>query len=116
MTEYVFDHIHLSSPDPLKTAEFYEKMFGATRITAREDSARLDLKGVTILINKAREGAPVGLLHFGIRTGNLEQSVSSLKEQGVKFTREPREIRPGFKISFLEAPEAVSIELQEGQF
>ena len=28
MPNYWFDHIHLMSPDPLKTAEFYEKSFG----------------------------------------------------------------------------------------
>lgn len=115
MPEYVFDHIHLSSPDPVKTAAFYEEMFGAKRISASENGAKLDLKGVTILINKTREGGTPGLVHFGIRTDNLERSVASLKESGVKFTTEPREIRPDFKISFLEAPEKVSIELQQGQ-
>ena len=72
MPEYWFDHIHLRSPDPIKTAEFYEQMFGAKRISARNEgdgraSAKLDLKGVTILINQAREGDPTGLVHFGIR-------------------------------------------------
>ena len=121
MPEYVFDHIHLTSPDPLKTAEFYEKMFGARRISARDNhdgraSAKLDLSGVTILINQPREGQPTGLVHFGIRTGNLTDSVAAMKKSGVKFTQEPREIRPDFKMSFLEAPDRVSIELQEGQF
>lgn len=120
MAEYHFDHIHLRSPDPLKTAEFYEQMFGARRISARDEgdgraSAKLDLKGVTILINQSREGDPAGLVHFGIRTEKLEESVALMKEKGVKFTQEIRQIRPDFKISFLEAPENVSIELQEGQ-
>ena len=121
MPEYYFDHIHLRSPDPLKTAEFYEKMFGAKRISARDNgdgraSAKLDLSGVTILINQSGEGQPTGLVHFGIRTDNLADSVAAMKEKGVKFTQEIREVRPDFKMSFLEAPEGVSIELQQGQF
>ena len=121
MPEYTFDHIHLRSPDPIKTAESYEKMFGAKRISARDQgdgraSAKLDLKGVTILINQAREGDPVGLVHFGIRTDKLEDSVSVMKEKGVVFTQDVRQVRPDFKMSFLTAPEGVSIELQEGQF
>ena len=121
MPEYWFDHIHLRSPDPIKTAEFYEQMFGAIRITARDEgdgraSAKLDLKGVAILINQAREGEPTGLVHFGIRTNKLDESVAAMKEKGVKFTQDIRQVRPDFKMSFLVAPQNVSIELQEGQF
>ena len=32
MAKFKFDHIHLMSPDPAKTAEFYQKMFGATML------------------------------------------------------------------------------------
>ncbi len=121
MLDYWFDHIHLRSADPLKTAEFYEQMFGAKRISARNEgdgraSAKLDLNGVTILINQAREGDPTGLVHFGIRTNKLDESVAAMKEKGVKFTQDIRQVRPDFKMSFLVAPDDVSIELQEGQF
>ncbi len=116
MAKYVFDHIHLRSPDPVKTAEYYEKMFDAKRVSASENSAKIDLNGLIILIAKTREGQASGLHHFGIRTKNLEQTAESLKKQGVKFTTEPRQVRPDFKMSFLEAPEGVPIELQEGQF
>lgn len=121
MPDFWFDHIHLRSLDPLKTAEFYETTFGAKRISHSNEgpagaSAKLDLKGVTILINKPREGEPTGLVHFGIRTDNLEDSVAAMKEKGIKFTQDIRQIRPDFKMSFLVAPENVSIELQQGQF
>jgi lactoylglutathione lyase len=121
MPEYWFDHIHLKSPDPLKTAEFYERVFGAKRINYRtgsdgKSSATLDLKGVTVLINQPREGEATGLVHFGIRTDKLGESVGALKEKGIKFSQDIKEVRPDFKMSFLVAPEGVSIELQEGQF
>ena len=121
MPEYWFDHVHLRSPDPLKTAEFYEQTFGARRISYRNEgdgraSAKLDLKGVTILINQSRENEPTGLVHFGIRTDKLDESVAAMKEKGIKFTQDIRQVRPDFKISFLTAPEGVSIELQQGQF
>ena len=120
MPEYYFDHIHLRSLDPIKTAEFYEQTFGAKRVSSRNEpgraSAKLDLNGVTILINQAREGDKVGLDHFGIRTDKLEDSVAAMKQKGIAFTQDVRQIRPDFKMSFLTAPEGVSIELQEGQF
>jgi predicted enzyme related to lactoylglutathione lyase len=121
MPEYLFDHIHLRSRDPVKTAEFYEQMFDAKRVSMRDEGdgrarVKLDLKGITILINQqTEEGAPIGLVHFGIRTDKLDEAVTAMKERGVKFTQEIRQVRPDFKISFLVAPEDVSIELQEGQ-
>ena len=117
MPKVYFDHIHLASPDPKKTAEAYKKMFGA-KITVQEMApgrviAKVDLGGVLLLITPAREGQ-VGLLHFGVRTDNLKQAVTELKADGVTFTQDVREVRPDFKMSFLTAPENVSIELQEG--
>ncbi len=120
MADYWLDHIHLMSPDPLKTAEFYEKMFGASRVSARDEGdgramAKLDLNGITLLISqRTGDDAQFGLVHFGIGTENLEKAVATMKADGVEFTTEVREVRPGFKISFLTAPEGVSIELQEG--
>lgn len=120
MPEYQIDHIHLMSPDPVKTAEFYEKSFGARRVNVSEmgegrKNVNLDLGGVTILISQPRgDAAENGLGHFGIRTDNLEAAVKELKADGVPFTMDITQVRPDFKISYLTAPENVSIELQEG--
>jgi lactoylglutathione lyase len=117
---YWFDHVHLISPDPRKTAEFYEKMFGARQVSMRDLGngrvvVNLNLNGTTILVSPQRDdNARTGLDHFGIRTDNLDKAVDELKTNGVKFTQDITEVRPDFKISFLLAPENVSIELQEG--
>ncbi len=127
MPNYSYDHIHLVSPDAVKTAEFYERMFNAKRVSVGElgagrVSVELDLNGSRVLVMSRRvqpETAPsspetdYGLEHFGIRTDNLEAAVADLKAKGVQFKEEIREIRPGVKISFLWAPENVLIELLE---
>lgn len=120
MPEYSFDHVHLRSTDTVKTAEFYEKMFGATIVSKREFGEgkamiSLDLNGTSILIAPAEEGTVQnGLDHFGIQTNDLKTAVEELKAQGVTFTQDYREVSPTFKMSFLTAPENVKIELQEG--
>ena len=120
MPGYWLDHIHLMSPDPVKTAEFYEKMFGANRVSLRDEGdgramVKLELSGTTILINqRTGDNAQVGLVHFGVGTDNLDEAVEAMKARGVEFTQDIREVRPGFRISFLVAPDDVSIELQEG--
>ena len=122
MPNYWFDHIHLISSDPVKTADFYEKMFGARKSVRDMGSGRLavsvDLNGTKILIRGKGEGdaEKPSLDHYGIRTDNLEKAASELKAQGVVFTVEPRQVSPQFKMSFLRTPDGVSIELQEGSF
>ncbi len=120
MPSYVFDHIHLISADPNKTADFYVKMFGAKKIIRDLGPGRqavsVDLAGTSILIRQAGDadkGEP-SLDHYGIRTDNLEAAIKELKAAGVEFTMEMRALRPDFKISFLRTPDGVSIELLQG--
>jgi catechol 2,3-dioxygenase-like lactoylglutathione lyase family enzyme len=120
MPKYWFDHIHLISPDPVKTADFYEKTFGAKKsikdLGGGRQAVSVDLAGTKILIRGKSEGEAEkpSLDHYGIQTDNLEQAVADLKKQGVVFTMEIRQIRPDMKISFLRTPDGVSIELQQG--
>ncbi|MFC2009995.1 VOC family protein [Chloroflexota bacterium] len=120
MPNYWFDHIHLMSSDPLSTAEFYEKMFGARQVSTHKTgdgraTVNLNLNGTTILITQPQgDSSRAGLDHFGVRTDDLLAAAEELKAIGVNFTQDVTEVRPGFKISFLKAPEDVAIELQEG--
>ena len=119
MPELSFDHIHLYSPDPQQTAGFYVKTLGAKLVSITELApgrfiTKLDLHGVSLLISKARENMPTGLVHFGIKTDKLEKAVAGLKAEGVKFTQDVTQVTPTLKVSFLQAPDNVTIELQEG--
>ncbi|MFC1981380.1 VOC family protein [Chloroflexota bacterium] len=126
MPNYYFDHVHLTSPDPLRTAEFYERMFGARRVDIREiidgrTLVDLILNESAIKVSQPRAQSLVpgasqpcsGLEHFGLRTDNLEAAVDELKTKGVKFLQEIRVLNPKIKISFFLAPEDVAIELVE---
>ena len=126
MPNYWYDHIHLISPDPVKTAQFYQSMFGAKLIETRQiadgrTSVELSLNGSRVLVlnpknqpqSDSQPGVGYGIDHFGIRTDDLQAAVEDLKANGVEFTEEIREARPGLKISFLLGPENVLIELLE---
>ncbi len=125
MPNYWFDHVHLTSTNPMKTAEFYGKMVGARIVGSQELTpgrtlVQLDLNGATILVMKPRDeplmpNTPeTGLEHFGLRTDDLEAAVKELKAKGVEFVVEITQRKPGFKISYFLGPENVPIELQEG--
>ena len=124
MPRYWFDHVHLNSPDFLKTANFYEEMFGAKRIVIREltggrTMTALALNGTEIKITQPKAQMLVatpagnGLDHFGLRTDNIELAVEGLKAKGVKFVQEITEVRPGDKVSFFLGPEDVLIDLAQ---
>jgi lactoylglutathione lyase len=45
MATFTYDHIHLRSPNPEKTAQWYERMFGAEVLrTMQQGKPRIDLK------------------------------------------------------------------------
>jgi lactoylglutathione lyase len=123
MGAFKFDHIHLRSPNPEQTAQFYERMFGAT-IHRSSQSGKprvdMDLCGQMIFIAQvtptdkvgdAPQSPYIGLDHVGLIVSGIDGIVSELKGKGAKFTMEPTTIRPGVRIAFLTGPESVSIEL-----
>jgi lactoylglutathione lyase len=118
-----WEHIHLRSPDPEATAEWYKDKLGAEIVKSPQPdgSARIDLNlgGQKIFIAKAVAGnvaaAPaspyLGLDHFGLTVPDIKEAVAVLKAKGVTFTMDVTTARPGVQIAFLTAPESVSIEL-----
>ena len=124
MATFYFDHIHLNSPDALKTAQFYENMLGAkiVRLTRGGTVVRLDLNGQQTMIGPPVGSPPLvpatlqpqyGLIHFGLRTDNLEQAVPELKAKGMKFVQDITPLPSGSKISYFLGPEDVLVELQQ---
>jgi lactoylglutathione lyase len=123
MAKFLWDHIHLRSPDPEATAQWYEKMLGAEIIrSVQQGQPRIDLKigGANVFIAPVKEGdgvnpAPAtpyqGLDHFGLAVTGIDAVAAELKAKGVEFTREPTTVRPGVRVCFLRGPQGVSIEL-----
>jgi lactoylglutathione lyase len=123
MATFTYDHIHLRSPDPEATAQYYARMFGAEIIrTLQQGQPRIDLKlgGADIFIapvapDSAVNAPPVtpyqGLDHFGLAVSGIDAIAAELKAKGAEFTMEPTTIRPGVRVCFIRGPQGVSIEL-----
>ncbi|MEJ0019273.1 MAG: VOC family protein [Acetobacteraceae bacterium] len=123
MTKFTWEHIHLRSPDPAATAQWYQDILGAEviRTPQPDGSTRYDLEltGQKIFIAMADPSTTgsspqtpyMGLDHFGLTVPDIDAAVAELKGKGVPFTMEPKTIRPGVRIAFLTAPQNVSIEL-----
>ena len=123
MAKFTWDHVHIRTPDPEATAQWFEKMLGAEIIRSMPNGKpRIDMKlgGANIFIAPVAAGdqvnaAPVtpyqGLDHFGLAVKGIDAIAADLKKKGVEFTKEPHSPRPGIKICFLRGPQGVSIEL-----
>jgi len=123
---YRYDHMHLRTRDVKKTAEYYRDTFGAKIVESIQSDGRprtdLDLDGLTIFIASVHAEAKtpnapaepyIGLDHFGLRVDDMDAAVGELKRRGAQFSMEPRTIRPGVRIAFIQAPDNVRIELLE---
>jgi lactoylglutathione lyase len=125
MPTYTWDHIHLRSPDPEATAQWFERILGAEIIrTMQQGKPRIDLKlgGANIFIapvaaddgvNPAPTTPYQGLDHFGLTVSGIDAVAAELKGKGVEFTTEPTTVRPGVRICFIRGPQGISIELLE---
>jgi len=125
MSKYTWDHVHLRSPDPEATAQWFERMLGAEVLrTMQQGKPRIDLKlgGANIFIAPVAADDGVnpppttpyqGLDHFGLTVSGIDAVAAELKGKGVEFTKEPTTVRPGVRVCFIRGPQGISIELLE---
>ncbi|MEJ2375246.1 MAG: VOC family protein [Pseudolabrys sp.] len=125
MPHLIWDHIHLRSPDPEATAQWFERMLGAEVIrSVQEGKPPIDLKlgGANIFIAAVAPGDGVnaaprtpyqGLDHFGLAVTEIDAVATELRAKGAEFVKEPHSPRPGIKICFLRGPKGISVELLE---
>jgi catechol 2,3-dioxygenase-like lactoylglutathione lyase family enzyme len=108
-----FHHVHLRTPDPEATLNWYVEMFGGERkkLKGLVDAVKYD--DVWILAQKGEATPSEGhaIDHIGWRTTmDLSVKAAELKGKGVRFTTDPQPFR-NIHISYVEGPAAVKIEL-----
>jgi catechol 2,3-dioxygenase-like lactoylglutathione lyase family enzyme len=125
MPKLTWDHVHLRSPDPEATAQWFERMLGGEVIrSVQQGEPRVDVRlgGANIFIAPVKAGDGVnpppvtphqGLDHFGLTCTGIDAIAAELKAKGVEFTREPTTVRPGVRVCFIRGPQGISIELLE---
>jgi catechol 2,3-dioxygenase-like lactoylglutathione lyase family enzyme len=114
------NHLHLKTPDPRKTAEWYVEHVGAKIVSEREvdgrTTFRLNLHGVTLSVTdflKEQQLAQFyGLEHIAIDAEDFAGEVARIKAAGVKILEE-RTLPDGRKVCFFEGPQGVRLEFLE---
>jgi lactoylglutathione lyase len=115
------NHLHLKTPNPKKTADFYVEYTGAKIVkeATRPDGSknfRLDLHGVELNVTQFLEEQKLeqfmGLEHVAIDTNNFDGEVNKIKSAGLKILEE-RVLPDGRRVCFFEGPEGVRLEFLE---
>ena len=114
---FKMNHIHLKTPDPEKTAQFYVDSLGAKIVgQAGANGLRLDLHGLSVNITKFIEGQTreqiYGFEHIAVDTDDLDNVVASLKASGAKILEETQ-VGEGRRVCFFEGPEGIQLEVLE---
>ncbi len=120
------DHVHLLSRNPVVAARWYEDNLGCRLVKQVEVAGApqiyLSVGSESLLIIRGeRTGESVaggepektwGTEHFGFRVASdFSGLCDALKERGVKFLMEPRDINSATSVAFIEGPDGVEIEL-----
>jgi lactoylglutathione lyase len=119
-------HIHIKSPDPRKTAEWWVEAFGLkimgdeTRVFGDRFIRCTTEDGFAVTISGARTGetlrqgdasAHLGLEHVAFATDDLESDIARLGRLGAKLQEGPIQVPNGPLVAFVHGPDDVRIEL-----
>jgi lactoylglutathione lyase len=125
------NHIHLKSPNPHETANWYVRAFNfriVSDTTRPEPFSDRFIRcmsedgGMSFAISGATTGQSLGsgdaqphhgLEHFGLDSGNLERDIARLHGLGAELMDGPKDAGNGLRIAFIKAPDDVRIELIE---
>ena len=120
-----FDHVHLISKDPQRTANWYVDKLGGEIVRDGEvrgaPQVYVEIGGGAMLIVRGeRPGESTsdksslewGVDHFGVKVkGDFAAFCAGLKAKGVEFSVELRDFNPTTQLAFINAPDGVSVEL-----
>lgn len=122
--KYGFDHVHLVGNDLDASERFYREMFGAQTLGRRDAGGTVNLMmrldGINLFIRGPRPGEQVtadgqevrfAYDHVGVVVEDLEAAIAELRDKGVRVLQEPRTVRPGTHVAFVEGPDHTRIEV-----
>jgi catechol 2,3-dioxygenase-like lactoylglutathione lyase family enzyme len=114
---FKLNHVHLKTPDPQQTTNFYVENLGATIVSEIGTRGyRLNLHGLTVNLTTHVEDQTrqqvYGMEHFALDTDDLDGVVAKLKANGARVL-EQMVSGNGRRICFLEGPDGVQLEIIE---
>ena len=124
---YAINHVHIRASDPHSSAAWYTEHFGAKLLAAREVmqgtiTVSMEVDGpVRLNISSQKAGSPqdrpeaelnrLGLEHFGFVVDDIDSDMERLEAAGIRVVLPITEVAGGGRLSYIEGPDDVLIEL-----
>ena len=125
--EYRINHVHIRASDPHTTAAWYEKYFNARIVSERTvmpntvtigmqmgGNCRLNVSSKPPGSSDERSVAELnrlGLEHFGFDVEDLDAEMERLTADGIRVVLPITDTPTGSRLSYIEGPDDVLIEL-----
>jgi catechol-2,3-dioxygenase len=113
---YTLNHVHLKTPNPRETAQFYIDNFGATIKNTMAGGLQLDLHGlqlnVTDKVATQHHEQHYGIEHIAVNTDDFDGALASLRKNGVEILEELIG-SSGKRVCFLQCPDGAQMEIIE---
>jgi lactoylglutathione lyase len=108
----LYDHVHMSVPDPEAAAKWYLEHLGGEYVDDRTDRLLFGTTRIMFLrgMNR-RPSAGSGVDHLGFSYANLDAKVAELEAAGAKVTTPAREVQGLFKLAYVDDPWGTRLEL-----
>jgi catechol 2,3-dioxygenase-like lactoylglutathione lyase family enzyme len=110
-------HILLVDGDPSAALAWLAGTFGGSVAKFADDANGINYGGLWVVVKSgmSEPSAQHAIDHIGFRAINVDESIAALKTKGVKVTAEPRPLTmangTNVRIAFIEAPDALRIEI-----
>lgn len=106
-------HIHLIARDPAAALQAYERLFGGARTHVGENDG-VAYGDVLLLVESGQptEGA-TAIDHISWRVEDVVEATEALRKEGVPVLVEPGTSPGGNRVSFVEGPGGVKIEVMQ---
>jgi lactoylglutathione lyase len=110
----LYDHVHMSVPDPQAAAQWYHDHIGGELVDGRDDRLLFGTTRIMFLRGEDRRPSAGGVIdHLGFSFPDLAATVAEAEAAGATVTTAVRDVPGLFKLAFLVDPWGVRLELIE---
>ena len=110
----LYDHVHMSVPDPQAAAQWYSDHIGGEWVDGRTDRLLFGTTRIMFLRGQDRRPSEGGVIdHLGFSFRDLDGKLAEVEAAGATVTRAARDVPGLFKLSFIVDPWGTRLELIE---
>ncbi|MEQ1858022.1 MAG: VOC family protein [Longimicrobiales bacterium] len=110
----LYDHVHMSVPDPQAAAQWYHDHIGGEWVDGRDDRLLFGTTRIMFLRGQNRRPSAGSVIdHLGFSFPDLPAKLAEVSAAGATITSPLREVEGLFKLAFVDDPFGTRLELIE---